>query len=218
MHTIDCDILIIGSGAAGGTLAGTLSEKTNLRIVVLERGGHYTRSFFNQREWDMRVLYAGEGGRFVEGGGIPIRGGECVGGGTTVNVALCFNPVQRVWRRWQEQQGLTGFSLDADASDYGVSGLSLANALREVRERIGVAAPEEAAINRNNQLFRNGCGALGIRSKPFELNMRGCVGCGFCYTGLRLRRQARHACHLPGGRRCQGGHADPPLRGGASGV
>jgi choline dehydrogenase-like flavoprotein len=183
MQELDCDVLIIGSGAAGGTLAGTLSENTKLRIVVLEQGGHYTRSFFNQHEWDMRVLYANDGARFEDNGAIPIRGGECVGGGTTINVALCFSPVRNVWERWQREHGLRGFSFDTDASDYGVPGLSLARATQQVRERIGVAVAKEAEINRNNQLFRRGCEALGINSKPFELNMRGCVGCGFCTLG-----------------------------------
>src|SRR4051812_3273588 len=99
VRTIDTDIVIIGSGAAGATLAATLAEQTTKRIVLLERGGHFGREFFNQREWDMaQALYAGQGTRTTEDGAIPVRGGECVGGGTTVNVALSFDPVARVWK------------------------------------------------------------------------------------------------------------------------
>ena len=53
MTRLDCDVLVIGSGAAGGVLAATLGELTGKRIVLLEKGGHYTSDFFNQREWDM---------------------------------------------------------------------------------------------------------------------------------------------------------------------
>jgi choline dehydrogenase-like flavoprotein len=182
MRSLDCDVLIVGSGAAGGTLAGTLSELTGLRIVVLEKGGWFDRSFFNQREWDMRVLYAEDGARFTHDGAIPVRGGECVGGGTTVNVALCFDPVRSVWERWARDHGLHGFSFE-DASDWGVAGLSLARCVRDVRARIGVHPPDDREINRNNASLRRGCEALGIRWKKFELNMRGCIGCGFCSQG-----------------------------------
>ena len=34
---VDCDILIIGTGAAGPVLAATLAEKTKERIVLVER-------------------------------------------------------------------------------------------------------------------------------------------------------------------------------------
>ena len=89
---LDCDILIVGSGAAGGVLAATLSELTKRSIILVEKGGHYTSAFFNQREWDMNVLYADRGARSTADGGMPVRGGECVGGGTTVNYALAFDP------------------------------------------------------------------------------------------------------------------------------
>ena len=77
MH-LTCDILIIGSGAAGGVLAATLSEETDCSIVLVDKGGHYTSDFFNQREWDMRVLYAEQGARSTADAAIPVRGGECV--------------------------------------------------------------------------------------------------------------------------------------------
>jgi choline dehydrogenase-like flavoprotein len=180
---LDCDILIIGAGAAGGTLAGTLASATNKRVVLLERGGHYTRKFFNQREWDMRVLYADKGARSTFDGAMPVRGGECVGGGTTVNVALCFNPVRSIWQGWKDQRGLVGFSFDAGASDLGIAKLNFASALADVRQRIDVFTPDDGQINRNNQAFGRGCAALGIPAKRFELNMKGCIGCGFCSVG-----------------------------------
>ncbi|HWA73177.1 MAG TPA: GMC family oxidoreductase [Polyangiaceae bacterium] len=183
MRKLECDVLIIGSGAAGGTLAGTLAEHTSLSIVVLEKGGYFERSAFNQREWDMQVLYAERGARTTEDGAIPVRGGECVGGGTTVNVALCFDPIARVWQGWRQSHGVEGFSFDASASDHGVPGLSLARANQDVRARINVHTPEDREVNRNNAAFARGCAAHGIAAKKFELNMQGCIGCGFCGQG-----------------------------------
>jgi choline dehydrogenase-like flavoprotein len=184
LRTLDTDIVIIGSGAAGATLAATLAERGRWRVALLERGGHFGREFFNQREWDMsQALYAERGRRTTDDGAIPVRGGECVGGGTTVNVALSFNPVERVWNGWRDRVGLEGFSFDASANDYGVLGLNMPSCLAEVRARLHVHPAEDREVNVNNALFAKGCSALGLTTRRFELNMRGCIGCGFCSAG-----------------------------------
>jgi choline dehydrogenase-like flavoprotein len=183
MTSLACDIAIIGSGAAGGVLAATLSELTGKKIIVLEKGGWFGAEFFNQREWDMRVLYAAEGRQTTIDGAIPVRGGECVGGGTTVNFALCFDPVESVWKSWRDEHAVTGFSVDARANDYGVAGLNVPSALSEVRARINVHGASDEEINDNNRILANGCRAMGIESKRFELNMRDCVRSGYCAEG-----------------------------------
>lgn len=195
---IESDILIIGSGAAGGVLAATLSERTGLRIVLVEKGGFYGSEFFNQREWDMRVLYSDEGRRSTDDGAIPVRGGECVGGGTTVNYALAFDPIERVWQGWRRDFGLEGFSFSSEGSDYGIAGLNVPMCLRAVRERIGVHEPAIAEINDNNQVLADGCARLGYRTRQFELNMRDCLGCGYCGEGCAYdRKQSTLITYIP---------------------
>jgi choline dehydrogenase-like flavoprotein len=183
MTRLACDILIIGSGAAGGVLAATLSEKTSKKIIVVEKGGFFGAEFFNQREWDMRVLYAEDGRRNTVDGAMPVRGGECVGGGTTVNYALCFNPLEAVWNGWRRDVGLTGFSFDSNANDYGVNGLNVPSALHEVRTRINVHRAGDDDVNDNNRVLERGCAALSLASTRFELNMKDCVRAGFCAEG-----------------------------------
>jgi choline dehydrogenase-like flavoprotein len=184
MRTIDCDILIVGSGAGGGVLAGTLSELLpNRKIVVAERGAHYGAEFFNQREWDMRVLYAEKAGRTTVDGSIGVRSGECVGGGTTVNAMLSLDPVERVWSDWRKRYGVTGFSFDPAASDYGVAGLNMPSALAEVKQRINVHVAPDEQINENNRYFEAACLRYGANPKRFPLNIRNCIGAGFCTEG-----------------------------------
>lgn len=189
MSDIDADILIVGAGAAGGTLAATLSEYTNKKIVMLERGGYFTHEFFDQRELDMSVLYAQGGGRATEDGSMPVQGGECVGGGTTVNFALCFDPRQDVWNGWKHEFGAGPFSFDRAANDFGVGGLNMITSLADVRRRINVHTPADAEINDNNRLFAAGCKAMGIPTKRFELNMVDCIGCGYCGQGCAYDRK-----------------------------
>jgi choline dehydrogenase-like flavoprotein len=182
--TIDCDVIVIGSGAAGSVIAATLAELTGLRVILVERGGYFGREAMTGREWQMsQRLYAEGGTRTTDDGAIAVRGGACVGGGTTVNVALCLDPVPRVWDGWRRDRGLTGFSFDREASDYGVPGLNMAACLAEVRARLNVHEPADAEVNDNNRLFARGCRASGIGVRKFELNMRGCVGCGLCVAG-----------------------------------
>jgi choline dehydrogenase-like flavoprotein len=144
----------------------------------------------------MGVLYAERGARSTIDGAIPVRGGECVGGGTTVNYALAMDPVRAVWSRWKRDSGLTGFSFDEGSSDYGVPGLNMAACLAEVRARIGVAAPPDSAVNGNNRALERG--APGVSTKRFELNMRDCIGCGYCAEGCAYdRKQGTLVTYVP---------------------
>lgn len=197
MTRVEADILIIGSGAAGGVLAATLAA-TGRRVVLIEKGGHFGKEHFNQREWDMNVLFAGAGARSTRDGALTVRGGECVGGGTTVNIALCFDPVEAVWQGWRRDHGLRGFSFDPAASDYGVAGLNMASCLAEVRERIHVHTPADASVNGNNRVLEEGCRRMGFSSRRFELNMRDCRECGFCAQGCSYdAKQGTAVTYIP---------------------
>src|SRR5215467_1201310 len=189
MTSVETDIVIVGSGAAGGVLAATLSEFTGQRIVLVEKGGHFTHEYFDQREIDMSVLYADRGGRSTLDGAIPVQGGECVGGGTTINYALSFDPRQDVWNQWKRDYGTGPFSFDHGANDFGVSGLNMANSLADVRKRVNVHEPADVEINDNNRIFADGCKAAGISVKRYELNMIDCIGCGYCGQGCAYDRK-----------------------------
>jgi choline dehydrogenase-like flavoprotein len=189
LRELQCDILIIGSGAAGGVLASTLAESGNKKIILVEKGGYYNKDFFNQHELDMNVLYAERGARSTNDDAMPVRGGECVGGGTTVNFALCFDPVPQVWEKWKNTYHLQGFSFDESASDYNMAGLNLPNCTREIRKRINIHKPADDEINDNNRILEKGCKKLGIACDRFELNMQDCLGCGFCGEGCSYDRK-----------------------------
>src|SRR6266536_924381 len=88
----DYDVIIIGSGAGGGTLAHRLAP-TGLRVLILERGGYLPREPEN---WDSREVFGKE--RYVtdemwyDKYGVPFRphAQYYVGGNTKVYGAILF--------------------------------------------------------------------------------------------------------------------------------
>jgi choline dehydrogenase-like flavoprotein len=190
MRTIDADVLIVGSGAGGGVLAGTLTELLpGKQIVIAEKGGHFGAEFFTQREWDARVLFADEGRRSTADGAIPVRSGECVGGGTMVNVTFCHDPLPEVWTRWRNEYGLAQFSFDDASSDYGVPGLNVTNVVAEVKRRLNIHLSTDEDVNENNRIFEQACVKAGISSRRWERNTRDCIGCGYCTEGCAYDRK-----------------------------
>jgi long-chain-alcohol oxidase len=103
-QTLDCDVVVVGSGAGGGTAAGTLAE-AGLDVIVLERGDYYEGSDFTGREYDgLTRRYAGAPGATAEGQ-VALVSGQGLGGGTVINYSTCFRTPRtcvrsgRAWAR-----------------------------------------------------------------------------------------------------------------------
>ena len=101
--TYDCDVLIIGSGAGGGVVAGELAQ-AGQDVLVLEKGPYCHGCDFTQREVDMMgKLYDAKGTLSTQDGGIGILAGSCLGGGTTVNWAGAFRTPDYVLQEWARE-------------------------------------------------------------------------------------------------------------------
>lgn len=105
---LEADICIVGSGAGGGVIAGTLAAKGQ-QVVVLEAGGYYNESDFNQLElWAYQHLYY-RGGYFPSAdGNVTLVAGATLGGGTTVNWMNCLRTKPGVRAEWAQEFGLEG--------------------------------------------------------------------------------------------------------------
>lgn len=72
-------------------------------MVLLEKGGYYDAEDMNQREVDMMpLLWKNGGANFTDNLRIAIAQGQCLGGSTVINDAVCFKTPQIVINQWRD--------------------------------------------------------------------------------------------------------------------
>ncbi|MGH8445578.1 MAG: GMC family oxidoreductase N-terminal domain-containing protein [Solimonas sp.] len=171
-ETLEADVVIVGSGAGGGTAAEILSA-AGLKVLMLEEGGLYTaRDFKALDEFKAySKLYQEGAGRATSDGAIPILQGRAVGGTTLVNWTTSIRTPKPTLDWWTQ-----GFGLKASGAD------DMAPWYAKMEERLGIA-PWAAEPNANNAVLRDGCEKLGLHWKTIPRNVRGCWNLGYCGLG-----------------------------------
>lgn len=165
------DIIIIGSGAGGGTVAQELGvlARGGKRVLVLEQGPRLTDDEFTGRELEMAsALYADGGGFLTSDGAMTLAFARAYGGSTVVSTGTSLIAPERVIRRWHVA-GLTHDDIERRSRKY-----LLQNHAQELTPEL---------INDNNRLFVDGCRKCGWTPRQFPLNLRGCRGSGLCNLG-----------------------------------
>lgn len=156
-HAID--VLIVGSGPAGSVLSHEL-RRDGKRVVLLERG-----SFIVPGAMETRLIDDLIDTRTSEDGAIRIRNGMAVGGGSQVNVDLCFAPTAEAIRRKIEAWRAAG-SIGPDEFTQP----ELAREYEWVKHMIGTRDLTEQEINLNNHALWDGAKLLGLHPKLYSLN------------------------------------------------
>ena len=103
MLTHDYDIVIIGSGAGGGTVAQELAPMVaqGVRILVLEQGARLEDHEYTGRELEMSsALYQDGGGFLTADGTMTLAFGRAYGGSTVVYTGTSLIAPDRVIREW----------------------------------------------------------------------------------------------------------------------
>jgi long-chain-alcohol oxidase len=173
-RAIEVDVLVIGSGAGGGTVASRLSHlcSSGVRIAIAEAGPWFGRESFNMREADMLRLFKDGGAVPSKSFDIAVTAAECVGGSTAVYTGVTFRTPEGLIAGWARDFGLP------DLSENDVQAR-----FPHIEEEIDARFPGPEMENRNNRVFREGCERLGLPVKQFRVNIKDCVGCGFCNLG-----------------------------------
>ncbi|WP_196138833.1 GMC family oxidoreductase [Aliikangiella sp. G2MR2-5] len=172
--TLECDVLIVGSGAGGGVAAEILS-RAGLSVIIIEEGPLKTANDFNMLESEAYAeLYQEVASRKTLDQSIQILQGRAVGGSTTVNWTASFRTPDQTLNFWQR--------------NFGVSGLDSENLLpwfEWVEKRLNIE-PWEIPPNANNRLLAEGAARLGWKHHVISRNVKGCANLGYCGTGCPL--------------------------------
>ena len=173
---LTADVVIVGSGAGGGTAAAVLAA-AGLDVLVLERGGYHDDRDFGRGELEsLTTLYAGAPAISAEGQFSSLMAGGTLGGGTVVNWSTSFATPDTVRAEWAAH-GARQFAGD-----------EFTRALDAVQRRLGVNTGHGAASSRDAILER-GLTALGWHCDAMPRNVLGCdqgVECGRCGYGCRI--------------------------------
>jgi ferredoxin-like protein FixX len=175
----EVDVCVIGSGAAGAILAYNLSS-SGKSVVLLERGGYYDFEDRNQKEVDMMpLLWKNGGGNFNDNLRIVIARGQCLGGSTIINDAVCFKTPPIVREQWRGM----GVTISEEEWD---------TATEEVWKTINVSMVRDEELNLNNQMLKKACELKGYKSRANDRNCKHCMRCGFCH--LECHYETKQDC------------------------
>ena len=171
---VDCDVVVIGTGAGGAVVGKELAE-AGLAVVMVEEGRYVDRSELTGRPFAMQQkLYRRGGSTFSVGNvPIPIPIGQSVGGTTTINSGTCYRTPDRVLAGWAGDLGLAELAPD-----------QLAPYFDRVEQVLQVEAARASLLGGNGRVVARGADALGFtRHHPLRRNAPACDGQGVCCFG-----------------------------------
>ena len=174
---VDCDVVIVGSGAGGAVMATELAL-AGKRVIVLEEGKNVPAAEHGamRQSESLRHVWR-EGGMTASLGlfGAPtinVTMGRVVGGSSVVTGGVCFRVPDSILRVWSRDMELADFTPEALDPYY-----------RHVEEAIHVEEVPVSMRSRSTELFAEGAAKLGIPVHPLRRNTKGCNGCGRCNFG-----------------------------------
>jgi len=145
-------------------------------VVVLEEGGDFGGSGFNQRDAAMYdQLYMDRGGRASHDLSVNVMQGRVLGGGGVINACDIVPIREGVLRHWTSKYGLEDFE-PAQFKRFEEEALADLSANRILERQVNTA---------NNKL-RQGAEALGWRGEVMMHNRVGCQGLGTCLIGCPI--------------------------------
>ena len=167
---LSCEIVIIGSGPGGSFAALTLAE-AGFDVVLLERGFHYSGTTVPKNlRIAVQEIYSEAAFRTADGSPpTPVAGAQALGGGTTVNSAICFKTPRRSLEHWNELSG----GRFSDIDDYYARQDDIFKVMK-------VAETPDALLSGNDRIHKLGAQALGWVEGNIWRNTPGCTGCHRC--------------------------------------
>ena len=174
---ISCDVVIIGSGPGGSTVASHLA-RAGLDVLIVEKGGYCSDADFHHYESaSMRDLYLYGATLATQDGGVRVIAGSTLGGGAVVNYTISFETPPKVREQWARISGIDAF----------VSG-EFEESLNEAAARLNVNR-DSSALNQRERFMEEGLKSLGWHIDQMPRSVKNCTQdeqCGYCGFGCRV--------------------------------
>lgn len=179
--SLETDICLIGSGAAGGILAYHFA-KAGHNVLLVERGKYTQPSDMTHNEIEMvGRLYADGVFQQTTDYRFTVLQGSCVGGSTVVNNAVCFPPPEHVLARWN----------DPGQHDAGLDLKDLQKSIEYVNDFLPISRQNHDRLNPSGKQFVDGIKKLRAKHgfegemevDAVRANIEDCLGCGYCNIG-----------------------------------
>jgi choline dehydrogenase-like flavoprotein len=186
---LECDVVVVGSGA-GGAVAALNLALAGQRVVVLEAGPEIRPEDMTRDAPRFLARYFWEGGLRLIGGTTqsPSLQARCLGGGTVVNSAIMLKLPDWVREEWAADTGI----------DW-LNGPELEAAYERVFERCKVAPTPMTVMGRRNLLVRDAIEKhAGISGYGLPRAVEDCEGSSDCLTGcVTGKKQSVDRTYLP---------------------
>jgi choline dehydrogenase-like flavoprotein len=183
----ECDVCVVGSGCGGASVAALLAERGR-KVVILERGGYYTKADFDQREANMLAkIDGGRGLHTAADGSVQLSYGNNVGGASVHYWADSYRtPTDRL-KQWQEEFGIEGHDEEA-----------LTPHFERIERDLNVHPATDAYVNRMNELLADGARLQGWAVARVPQARKACVGSGHCMQGCAYdAKQSQLVTYIP---------------------
>ncbi len=165
---LSCEVLVIGTGAGGASVAATLAA-AGADVLMVEEGPYIPAAEAPAGlSRSMPKMWRGGGLLTTLGSQVAFAEGRCVGGGTEINSAIFQPTPDSVLQQWAAANSIGDFS-SASLKPYFDRAAAVVNASRTP----GPASPPTAILARAGQ-------AMGWQVSELERGQRDCVGTNLC--------------------------------------
>ncbi|MFZ0390309.1 MAG: GMC family oxidoreductase, partial [Calditrichia bacterium] len=187
VNTLNADVCVIGSGAGGAVAAYNAAAAGN-RVVLLEEGSYVDSADMTHNEGEMIAKLYKEGGlQTTVDLEMSLLQGQCLGGSTVINNAICFRldeagfgakGTSPVLERWEKMKA----HIDPAKLDAAYQRVEQVIQPREIMPEIAgkngyVLLDGFKKLQQQNSRYQDFPAGL------FRKNKKECTGCGHCNYG-----------------------------------
>jgi choline dehydrogenase-like flavoprotein len=186
-EVVTIDVVVIGSGCGGSTMAYELTKK-GVKVALIEQGGNYHTGTFDNNELNMAGKVSAERNfHTTSDGSVSLVYGNNLGGASVHYWADSYRTPNDRLLLWNRAYGVESH-LPADLEPYW----------EELESDLNVHRAEESYFNQMNLLFRSASQMLGWEGHSVPQARKNCQKSGHCMQGCMFgAKQSQLVTHIP---------------------